>query len=184
MGRCVPVIKDVQLVYLTDTPENRIVARCAFEHMEADGMVSTVFYDGDIESPDGFERFLFRPGTLPFAIFGDIATHPVGMAWVNNIVGRAGHGHIAVFRCAWGRRSTERITSTIFRFLLHAHDAAGYLFDVLIGICPESNALVWKLGEACGAVRRCVIPNYIYRQATGISENAVLYTVTRENLRG
>lgn len=179
-----PVIQDVQLVYLTDSPENRVLARCCFESMEADDVVDTVFYDGTVETPDAFERLLFRPGTLPFVIFGDIDPHPVGMCWVNNITGRAGHGHIVVCKAAWGRRNTERIARTIFHFLLNAKDTAGYLFDVLIGICPERNALVWKLGEACGAVRRCVIPNYIYRQAsaTGTSENAVLYTVTRENL--
>lgn len=181
MGCCLQKLNKVAVVYLSDSQENRVIARQAFEIMEAEGTVETIFYDGNVETPEAFERLLFRSGTLPFVLFDDLA--PIGMAWANNIVGKAAHGHFVAFKRAWGRRNTVRMTKAVFHHLLNAQDAGGFLFDVLIGICPESNALVWRLGEACGAVRRCVIPNYIYRHATGISENAVLYTVTRESLQ-
>lgn len=182
MGRGVQVndVNEVRVVYLTDTPENRALVRQSFVIMEADGTVDTVFYDGGVETPEDFVRFLFQPGTLPFVVFGDDL--PVALSWVNQITGRAGHGHVVVFRAAWGRRNTERIGRAIFQTLLWSQDADGYLFDVLLGICPTRNALVWKLGEACGAVRRCVIPHYIYRRATGQTEEAAMYTVTRESL--
>lgn len=168
------------MVYLTDSPENRVLVQQAFEIMEADGTVETVFYDGSVETPQAFAHLLFRPGTLPFALFDDYG--PIGLSWVNEIVGKAGHGHFVAFKRAWGRRNTVRMARLVFEYLLNAKDAGGYLFDVLLGICPESNALVWKLGEVCGAVRRCVIPHYIYRHATGQTENALLYTVTRDSL--
>ena len=171
---------NLAVLRVIDTPEHRAMMREVYLALSAEGTADIVFYDGFVSNAEEFERFVFREGTLLLMVFDDAG--PAAASWFNGWEGRSCRGHFAAFRRVWGRRNTMAIARTVFEYVLGLHDEHGFLFDVLIGICPENNALVWKLGELCGAQRQGLLP-YFIRKADGSSENAVLYTVTRDDIR-
>lgn len=170
----------VGLVYLRGSAEERALVRNVYVRFELEGTARRVFMDGTVTSAEAFEADLFRPGSLPFLVSYD--GEPCGVSWLNTIEGRSARGHYALFRAFWGRRRTIEIGRGIFRHYLGLRDARGDLFDVLIGIAPACNPLAWKLALLCGAKQQCVLPHFAYNAGTGLTEDAVLTTTTRESL--
>ncbi len=170
----------VELVYFRGSEDERKLMRCAYTVLEREGSTRRMFMDGTVRSAEEFESDLFRPGSLPFLVLYD--EQPCGVSWLNTLEGRAARGHYAVFRRYWGRKTSIAIGRGIFEHYLGLRDGCGYLFDVVIGIAPESNPLAWKLALHCGAKKQCVLPHFAYDASTGKTEDAVLTTTTRESL--
>lgn len=168
-------------VFLQGTSDERALVQDIYERMRREGTANRVFYDGSIQSTEAFEELIFRSGTLPFLVF--LRGEPAAFIWVNGVEGRAGRGHFVLFRNAWGREQSRCLGRFMFAWLLTRKDADGYLFDVIVGVTPASNALARKWVLECGAEQVGVLPSFAFMARTETTEDAIITAATRESLR-
>lgn len=145
----------------------------------------SVFYDGSCKSLSDFSNIMLAPDVHSWALFfeGELA----GICWLNGLCGKSAHGHFCMFDNVYGRAADGVSKSVILgRFvtsswLRHTDENGRHLLDVVIGITPKRNKLAVKWVQRCGAVRRCDIPYGVWFADEGVSEDAVLTTITRES---
>ncbi len=166
--------------YLQDSPDARKHLSQVFDRMCAEGTLERTFYDGTVRTREEFLADVLRTGSLPFLVFWE--GRPAGFTWYNTLEGRSARGHYVFFKSVWGRKTSALIGRCIYERFLTLRDERGYLFDLILGLTPKSNAVAWKLPLLCGAFIIGEIPHGAYMAASGQTEHAVLVGVTRESL--
>lgn len=151
-----------------------------FDKVVEDGLLASLFYDGSVRTKDEFLDEVLRPGTIPFVVmYGkDVAA----FSWLNDIQDRSARAHFVIFRKFWGRRTRIPLGRNFYKYVLSIRDAAGYLFDCVYGITPESNPLAWKAALQSGWRLIGSIPNRVFLADTGKSAGGVVTAATREIL--
>lgn len=103
-----------------------------------------------------------------------------GFFWLNRLEGRFARLHFCTFDKPETMTRAE-FGKEVLRQAISLNDDDGYLFDMFMGITPESNKAAVEFSIACGAKRACVLP-YASTSSTGMPENGVVSVVTREYL--
>lgn len=166
--------------YLPEGEESKMILSYVFSRLHEEKTFSTVYSDGTVSSKEEFIRDVLRPGSLPFLVFWE--GKEAAFCWLNSIEGRTARMHFVFFRSSWGRIISRDIGRCMLEYLLSLKDEHGFLFDVILGLTPQSNALAWKLSLDCGAVDVGIVPLGLFDSRIGHSVDARLVAITRESL--
>ena len=161
-------------------PAAQGILEAAFRQIVEEGLLESLFYDGTVNSRDHFLDVVLRPGTLPFVVM--CKEQIAALTWLNCIEGRAARVHFVIFRKFWGRKTHRRIGWNLYRYILSRQDEAGYLFDCLYGVTPETNLLAWRAAIKCGWKLAGTIPARCFIAASAESVGGVVTSATREIL--
>ena len=147
-----------------------------FEMIEAEGYADTVFYEENMHSADGFVK------TLKAAVSWIIALDevPVGLVWLDRHEGRFARMHWVVFNGCPRRKIFELGRFTNNEILNMKNKAGEYCYDMLLGYTPVRNKTAVKYVQKCGGKLCGEIPNGAWIAASGRSEPAVIFSITRE----
>lgn len=166
--------------YLSEGKESERILCHVFSRLKDEKTFSTVYSDGTVSSENEFIRDVLRPGSLPFLVFWE--GKEAAFCWLNTFEGRSARMHFVLFRSSWGRKTSRELCRSTMEYLLTLKDGRGYLFDVIVGYTPQSNALAWKLTLDCGAVDVGIIPHGLFDSRMGKSIDARVVAMTRERL--
>lgn len=148
-----------------------------FTRTEKDGLVRVVFYEGSINSSCEFLAMAKSNTTLFYILIDGIET--VGYTWLNRFENHTARIHFCFFKEYWGK-ADDFAKYVLDKLLSMTGKNGDILFDLLTGFIPEWNTHAIKFALKCGAHTHGVIPNAIYNDASGKSENAVfLYYLRR-----
>lgn len=119
----------------------------SFNRMVRDGTLKTVFWDGKITNYEQLLGHFRKPSNLPVFIFDN--NELVAFAWLNSIGHNFAFSHFCTFREIWGKDKSHLIDE-LFDYWFSFSYENGYLFDVLIGMVPETNVHALKFLDECG----------------------------------
>lgn len=172
-------MNECRMWYLEDCEASRHALRGVYRRIHQQGLRGAVFYDGSMEDETAFLAAMLRPGVLPYLALTD--DEPAAFVWLNGIEGRAARGHFVFFKDFWGRKKSVPLGRFLFEYLLSLRDGQGYFFDVLVGVTPASNPLVWRRAVDCGARLVGTLPRFCL-MADGTTQDGVAVAVTRTSL--
>lgn len=176
MSRCVMVYKSQLGLHVLEQ---------MFGLMVESGAQDSVFYDEPRHTVESFVETFAAPSMHCWALYyeGELA----GIAWLNGMSRRVAHAHFCMFKSVYGRsrdglsKSVELGRFVAACWLRHRSESGAYLLDMLVGITPKRNRMALKWIQRIGAVRGCDLPHGAWMNETGVSEDAVLSTITRES---
>lgn len=111
--------------------------RGLYLQMVKDKTHKTVFFDGCVQDEHQFLQMMKFGHNSLFVVKVD--DHISGIVWLNNFEARFAWFHFCFFSNVWGE-DTTKIGKYCVLELLHMENGDGYLFDMLCGLVPESNA--------------------------------------------
>ncbi len=156
--------------------------RSLYERMEKEGIAQIVFSDGEIKDADEF-LYLMKHG--PNALYlVDVPDGPAGILWLNRFKGKTCYVHFCAFQKYWGAGSVEIGREAICQVLYMKNRDGEYCLDTLLGLIPCDNMPAIKWLKKVGLKEVGVIPNGLWKQDSGKSEDGLLLYLTREDLKG
>jgi len=156
-----------------------------YDLMVESGQKASVFYDCRCSTKGDFFEMMNNTNMHYWALYyeGNLS----GFAWINSIVGKSGFAHFCMFKNVYGRssdgvsKSVELGRFVVSNWVRHTDRNGEYLLDVLVGITPKRNRMALKWVQRIGAVRRGDVPFGAWMADIGKSEDAVLFTITRDS---
>lgn len=151
-----------------------------FQRMIRDNTVELVFMDGSVVNEDEFITEM-RNSMAFITIIDDDYEKPGAIQWLNRPQHRWIQHHVNAFSEYWATDWVVPVAKQNLSKMIRMTDSTEqYMFDVFIGIVPQSNVPVLKLAEKIGMAKTGYIPNGIWNAYKQQSENAYLLTYTRE----
>lgn len=166
----------VRIQWLTNRDEELL--RSIFRMILKTGHEASVIPDGFTNEEDFFDG-MTSGECWPFAVIESGSVK--GFFWLNRFESRFARLHFCTFdkpdtmtRIEFGRE--------VLRQAINMKDDDGYLFDMFMGITPESNQAANAFTVACGAKKVGVLPYGAINPETKKAENGVIVTLTREDV--
>ncbi len=147
------------------------VIASVFYKMVSDGTAETVFYEGEILSPEDFIRVLKSPGNLPCLVFVDEVIQ--GIAWLNELKGNHATAHFCVFKESWGQNSKD-MGLAVLKYWFSFENNGKPLLDVILGVTPSEYRFALKFITDLGFKVVGEVPKVLYNVYKGAQSNAVL----------
>ncbi len=170
-----------------DAPEGnapalaREVCRQLWDQLEDDGLVTQVFYEGDVADAETFAAMMLSPSTALYAGWPEGSNRPAGFAWLTDQAGKAVRIHFCFFRDM--RRHALPLARAFLRFLLTTDDEQGRpYFETVYGMLPESNHAAIRFGRKLGFRAIGVLPGAAYIAAEDRLEGLFLCRLTRKEV--
>ncbi|EPR44571.1 hypothetical protein dsx2_1530 [Desulfovibrio sp. X2] len=159
----------------------REIALQLWDMLVDDGLVSTVFYEGQVTDAETFCRLMLSPERALYAAWPEDSCRPSAFAWLSDQTGRAVRLHFCFFRHA--RRHALPLARQFARFLLAVRDERGErVFETIYGLLPESNLAAIRLGRKLGFRTIGVLPGAAYIAAEDRLEGLALSCLTRKEV--
>ena len=161
-----------------------------FVRMEDEGLADKVFHQGEISKPEDFLKMMkFGNNSLYVIIQEDSGRKPKaddigGVVWLNCFQERKAYFHFCFFS---NIRGTEAIVVGKYAvlYLLNMEDESGdFLFDVLVGVVPETNVLARRWCNRMGFGKAGIIPSGEYIASLNKSVSSYIYYTERGEYDG
>lgn len=142
-----------------------------------EGTFQTVFYEGDIRTPDDFLQMMKLPLTI--AVFAFSGDRPIGFAWLNGTVKNLAFAHFCFLKDSWGK-DTLKGGQMIIDYWRNFPDQAGEpLFDVIFGVTPSGYGAALKYIKRLGFKRMGTVPGMLKNAYAGERDSAVISYLSR-----
>ena len=121
--------------------------------MREEGTFTSVFYNGEITSPEAVLALMQRPTNLP--VFAFTGSEPTAMAWLNGISGGIAFAHFCTFAAAKGR--TVEIGQRVVSFW----EVNFKPIRAILGLTPANNKLALRYIKSLGFTVIGTIPKLL-----------------------
>jgi hypothetical protein len=147
-----------------------------WDQMVADGTAVTTFLDGSVTNRREFLAFMKNSLTILYIVARD--GEPGALVWFNSLEARVARIHFCVFQSAWGT-AVDPGRWVLDQLITMKGSNGDYLFDTFIGYTAAANRLAVRYSRKLGMKTVGVIPNLVWNQAAGKSEDGVVTYFTR-----
>ncbi|WP_029896610.1 hypothetical protein [Desulfohalovibrio reitneri] len=162
---------------------DRELARQLWDMTEDDGLVDTVFYDGNVASAEDFAERALSGEAAVYAGFAEGRARPAAYAWLTHPEGGAVRVHFCFFRWSLRARLAEPLARFFLAFLLSARTPDGEpRFHAVYGLLPESNRAALAFGKRLGFRPSGYLPCGARHARDGRVEGLVLTHLTPKEL--
>ena len=146
--------------------------------MVKEGSAKTFFYDGAVLNESNFIR-ICKAGNVHFMFSDD--GQPAAMGMLNNFGANYAHAHWLCFKNIWGKQTDEAISKSLKYWFNFMKDGKP-LFDVLLGIYPETNGRIDKFAKESGFTVIGAIPDILYNYWENRKMGAVFSYIERRSV--
>ncbi|EPR42717.1 hypothetical protein dsx2_2634 [Desulfovibrio sp. X2] len=158
------------------------ITRLLWDMLERDGLVPSVFYEGDIRDAETFDAAMRSRAQLYVGYPGGGDWLPAAMSWLTDQAGRAVRIHFCFFR--HGRRHALPLARLFLESLLAWPCRDGRpLYQTVYGMLPESNAPALSFGRRLGFQTLGVLPGGAWIEHAGRTEGLAVNYITAELLK-
>jgi hypothetical protein len=155
-----------------------------FDRMEGEQLVDTVFYDGEVKTPEDFLHMMKHGINNLFVIAKNDRSDIGGIVWLNNFQSRSGCFHFCFFENIKGLEALDVGEYASF-FVLNLKNKNGdYLFDVLTGVVPDFNRSARNWCLRVGYKKVGVVPQGVYIASLKKSIKAHIFYAERSEYNG
>lgn len=161
-----------------------------FEIMEEEDLVDTVFHQGEISKPEDFLQMMkFGKNLLYVIVRKDSGLIPKnkdigGIVWLNCFQARRAYFHFCFFSVIRGKDACVVGKKAVIYLLEMKNDNEKFLFDVLIGVVPETNVLARRWCDRMGFGKAGIIPSGEYIAKLNRSVPSHIYYAKRGEYHG
>jgi hypothetical protein len=162
-----------------------------FKRMEEEKLVDCVFHQGEINAPDEFLKMMIFGNNRLYVIVRENSGRILekedigGIVWLNCFQAKKAYFHFCFFSNIRGKEA-EIVGEYVVLFLLNMkNDNEEYfLFDVLVGIVPETNVLARRWCNRMGFGKAGIVPSGEYIATLKRSVPSHIYYAERGEYNG
>lgn len=125
-----------------------------------EGLVPIVFCQGSVKSPGDLLMIFKKPDNISVFVIDEDYTIG-GFAFLNGVSRNSAYVHFCFLKRMWGKKSTEA-GGALLNYWFSIPGRSGPLFDVLLGIIPETNRRAIRYIKRLGWTTLGVIPEICY----------------------
>jgi hypothetical protein len=164
--------------------------RSLFVRMEDEKLEDIVFHQGEINSPEKFlEMMKFGKNSLYVIVRKGSDRIPEkddmgGVVWLNYFQARKAYFHFCFFSNIRGAEAITVGQYAVLYLLNMKNDNEEFLFDVLIGVVPETNVLARRWCDRMGFGKAGIVPSGEYIATFDKSVSSHIYYAERGEYHG
>ena len=148
-----------QIVVITKDPKRLAIAAHYFDLLEADGLASTLFYDGSVKTRQEFIDLASSSNILLGVVIDKCRNQPAGHFHLSNFSGQTASFHFSILRAYHGGETLNIARDTLHQVFDIRRPSGQALVTTLIGYTPVKNKLAIRLLKRVGFQKVYILPD-------------------------